>query len=107
MKKNNKSEWIDNNGNFILIKKGYYISYNPNTNANPLGLNLNVFGGLMGSIIGKEIESDGRAETALCKDGNYFILNGDFRKDYEKCKSYAECLKFFKSKEKFKSGWSN
>lgn len=46
-------------------------------------------------------------ETALCKDGNYFILNGDHRKAYAKLKNFTQCKKYFKSKPELISSWSN
>jgi len=36
---------------------------------------------IMPSFFGSD---EGRAETALVMDGEYYILNGDFRKQYEK-----------------------
>ena len=86
MKKNKKIEWVDNNGNYVLPKKGYYISYNPSTSTSR------------------------RVETALVKINNsgnsFFILNGDFREEYEKLNTFSKCLKFFKSKPEFYSYWS-
>ena len=43
---------------------------------------------------------NGSNETALCYDGKYFILNGDFRSDYEKIidKGFNVCMKFYLSK---------
>ena len=57
--------------NFLLRGEGFYISYN----ANP-GIPF------MGSVaLGSD---DGGPETALCHDGDFFILNGDYRETYEK-----------------------
>lgn len=90
--KTKKSKWKNNLVNSILIRKGYFISFNP----------MPVIGGV-------------GPETALCKNvgnnifgrGEMLILNGDFRNQYEKCKSYAECEKFYKSKKaKYRSSWS-
>ena len=85
-------KWKDMGHNFVLELKDCAISYNPCPNSMSLG---------WGS-------DTGGAETALIKNGNYLILNGDFRKNYEKCKNYTECLKFFNSKKaKYESSWSN
>ncbi len=75
--------------------ESFYISYNPDTGA--------TFGG----NLFRADAGDG-SETALCKDGDYQVLNGDFRKEYEKLisKGYATCLKFFKSQEEAQSSWS-
>lgn len=48
-------------------------------------------------------------ETALVKDSKFFILNGDFRKEYEKLgsKGWDACFKFYsKKREKHISQWS-
>ncbi len=34
------------------------------------------------------------------------ILNGDFRKEYQKCGSLKECIKFFEKNKKYRSSWS-
>jgi hypothetical protein len=79
-----KEVWEDMGGNFLLRRKNYSISYNPHP------------------MIGYEGK-----ETALIKDSNYFILIGDFRKQYQKLKTYTECKKFFVKNKKFKGSWSN
>ena len=52
---------------------------------------------------------DGSVETALVKNGKYYILNGDFRKEYEEIidKGFSACKKFFDSKPELHSSWSN
>jgi hypothetical protein len=78
---------------FVLEGDGFYVSYNKS-----------VYGGLL---------SEPTEETALVKeeekDDVYYILNGDFRKEYEKLASrgFEACLRFFKEKEKhYGSEWS-
>lgn len=75
--------WRRQERNVMLEMDGFWISYNPNT--------------------------DTGAETALCKDGNYYILLGDFRKQYEQLvdKGFNACLKFFKENLDKKSSWSD
>jgi hypothetical protein len=45
-------------------------------------------------------------ETAIIKDGKYFILNGDWRKAYEN-KSFDECMKIFSENISEISSWSD
>lgn len=72
----------------VIKKKDFYISY-INTSGN-------------GAFSGDE-----DTETALCTGGSYFILNGDHRKEYAKCKTLKDAMKYFKSKPELKSSWSN
>lgn len=77
--------------NVVCPKKGFYISFNPSTLINLVG----------------------EPETALCiprkneKRNDYFILNGDFRKDYEG-KNLKECLITFleKAENGYLAFWS-
>lgn len=76
-----KKEWKDLGRSTLLEGEGFSISYAKNP--------------------GAEIESfaatNGGDETALCKDGKYFILNGDWREDYELliAEGFSACKKFF------------
>lgn len=82
----------------ILQGEGFYISYNPRCG----DFGMSIFGG--GEIT---------EETALVKEGEdkaYYILNGDFRKQYEKLfpLGFDECYKLYlKNKKKHGSGWSS
>lgn len=77
--------------NHVLEAPDFYISFNE---APP------DFGMGFGS-------DDGGEETALCKGGKYFILNGDFRKQYEELvpKGFEACFAFFE-KQNNVSSWS-
>ncbi len=79
-------------GNYVLSGEDFYISYNP------------------APAEGTPFSSDlGSPETALCKDGEYFILNGDFRSSYEELlsKGYAICKNFFdQHAAQYESSWS-
>lgn len=55
-------------------------------------------------------DTDTGAETALVKNGKFFILLGDHRKSLRKCKTYTDAAKVFK--KLIKNGaevsmWSN
>lgn len=110
-----KINWKYLNDNEVLIGKGFYISYNSFTSASKSGLGgmFNALGGVVGALAGIELETDGRAETALCvkqKGGRttFFILNGDFRKEYEIAlkEGLTACKKVYKANIKNKSNWS-
>ena len=56
-----------------------------------------------------EISVDHVEETALCKDGSYYILNGDFRKEYDDLfdQGFEACKAFYDSKKaEFNSIWT-
>lgn len=85
--------WIRYDRNIQLEMDGFYISYNGDT-----GADIPIFAG------------DEPAETALVKDGRYYILNGDWRYSYERLvdKGFDACYRFYlKQKGKHGSSWSN
>lgn len=85
--------------NEVLEKDGYYISYNPNTNNCPF----TQFGQRLGIGEGEEGE-----ETAMYgSDGKWRILKGDFRKEYERCKTENECLAMYESNKNKRGDWSS
>ena len=79
--------------NWLLDGDGFYVSYN----SNPCD-GIPCF------------KSDtGGAETALCYGGEFKILNGDFRNDYETLapQGLISCLEFYnKKKDKNGSSWT-
>lgn len=82
-------------GNLLLDCGDFYISYRGNTAE-------------LGSFFAGD--DDGLGETALCFDGKYKILNGDFRKDYEGLvdEGLNKCLEFYESKKtETASCWTN
>ncbi len=91
-----KREWQEMHGssystNYVLEGDGFYISYNPD------------FSGFS-----HWVSDDGSDETALCKDGKYFILNGDFRDRYEEIidQGFEACFDFY-TKQNNVSSWSD
>lgn len=84
-------------GTFILQKEHYYISYNPSVEST--------------FLINQELydEDTDNEETALYiqETGQYLILNGDFRNEYESCQTLDECLLIYhKYAPLYKSKWS-
>lgn len=85
-------------GNQVLGFDGFFISYMP-----PLGM----------SGFRLMASNNHGAETALCVEDcnrtNYFILNGDFRKQYEEIgpQGLEACMKFYRDNIGQSSSWSN
>lgn len=83
---NKKWETHKDFANSIISRKdeGYYLSYNPDPLAG---------------------DSD---ETALYlyDSDEFLILNGDFREEYEKCKSLKECMEVYEKNKKHRNIWS-
>ncbi len=87
-----------------MDRKGWYVSYNPDISFieknYPMGF-VNTFP--------VELFKEGKVsniETALVADGEFYILNGDWRKEYEKISSKKKALEFFRSKREFINPWS-
>lgn len=70
--------------NLIMRGDGYYVSFHPG----PFG-------------------ADDGAETALYVDGSYYILNGDYRKQYMGASTLAECMGIFQDNIANISSWSS
>ena len=91
-----KMEWKKISNNEVLSGDDFYISWLQDTSS--LGIS---------SWVG---DDNNKGETALCKDGDYFILNGDFRKEYEKYfdEGFESCKKnvYDKMKKTNSSCWS-
>lgn len=104
-------KWINTgNGNQILKNGDFYISYNKDPQGSEMA---EICGSILSLASGNSDFNESREETALVKEGEkyqFLILNGDFRKDYEKLidKGYKECKKFYnKNKKKYQSIWSS
>lgn len=86
--------WVYMNPNSILKSKdeSFYISYNP--------------GDYTISAFSFDTGGD---ETALVREGKYYILNGDHRDKYEKRidKGFSVCLDYFDKNGRSRSSWSN
>ena len=98
---NTKVKWEQVHGplggtNCVLSCDEFYISFNPDLNA---------------TIFGSIFESDnGGCETALCKDDNFYILNGDYRIQYEKLftQGFNACKRFYDQQSAYSdSSWSD
>lgn len=98
-----KSVWVDTGrGNLVYEQKTFTISYNPN-------IVPNVFDTFLVGL-GEAEDRVGKDETALFtikSQKMWRILNGDFRKEYEKCKTISSALKVYnKYKAKNRSDFS-
>lgn len=81
-------------GNVYMECDGFGVSYN----ASP-GFGFSLFSG-----------DGGSDETALCVDGDFYIMNGDFRREYAEqadAGGIDACLRFFASKPELLSSWSS
>lgn len=83
-------------GNQVLECDGFAISFNPDP--------------WMGSgYLGMFAADTSDGETAVVANGNYFILNGDYRTEYAELvgNGLAACLNFFLDRPRRVSSWSN
>lgn len=88
--------WVRYDRNVQLEADGWYISYNGDTRNTPLKL----------------MWGDEPKETALVNKtvGKYYILNGDWRKEYEAIfdKGFDACMQFYiKHMKQHGSSWSD
>lgn len=100
-------EWKKIDNNSILEGKDFYISYNPCTD-NRFGITdiANV-----AAALARQPEMKDGEETALFheKKNIWYLLEGDFRKEYEVAfpKGFMECLAVYKKHKKTnRSNWS-
>jgi len=96
-----KIQWENGSNNLILKGEDFYISYNPQT-----GIDHTFFTDL-GNMMGGDLK-DGE-ETALCYDGRFDILEGDFREEYEEAfpGGLEACKRVFKKHEESnRSNWT-
>lgn len=82
--------------NSILEGDGFFISFLPANN----GLN---------QLMPGFASDDGSDETAIIKDGNYYILNGDFREQYLMLvpHGFEKCLAFYNENINKQSSWAD
>ncbi len=93
-------------GNEVLDGDGFYISFNENKYNSVV---LAPFHTALTTLTGDDRFMEISEETALCVDRKYYILRGDFRKEYEELvpKGLNACMKFYKkNKKKYQSVWS-
>ncbi len=80
-------------GNKVLETDDFYLSYTTGSGM---------------TIIPMFGSDEGSDETALVVDGKFYILNGDFRREYEALvpKGVDACMAFFKKHKSQASSWS-
>ncbi|MEV0360115.1 hypothetical protein AB0H71_29055 [Nocardia sp. NPDC050697] len=89
-----RKAWIRYHRNVQLELDDFYVSYNS---------------GEIAPFIPAFAADNGGAETALCKDGKYFILNGDHREQYENLvdEGFGACYAYFMRHQDERSSWSS
>lgn len=115
--KTKKKEWksVGITGNVVLNGRGFFISYNPDAGTNVISSEIAGLANILAPLIGISEKPRKGAETALVLktgkdifDREYFILNGDYRDEYEKAfpslKKCREVYDLFKSAHR--SDWS-
>lgn len=78
-------------GNEILERDGFHISFHP------------MPGGGISGFHGDTAEG----ETAIVTGDKFYILNGDYRKQYEEAVTLDEAMEVFKANIEHMSSWSN
>jgi len=95
--------------NYILKGNGFYVSYNPDTFTSYFGRGLppGFFTDLANFIDPSRQLKDGE-ETALYDGENWYILEGDFRKNYLRAfpKGLEACKRVYERNKAKRSNWS-
>ena len=90
---------ITGHGNVVLETEDLRVSYNPSIQPHPF------VDGFIAPLLGQQ--SSGLEETALKMGGVWYILNGDFRIEYEKAFPNPEaCLAVYRRNMQHRSNWS-
>lgn len=88
--------WKNNGRNDILEGDNFRISYLPGGGLDFLDLP------------SWNCDDNVNGETAILKDGRYYILNGNHKAEYEKLfPSFEDCYKYFEEHSEVRSSWSN
>ena len=98
-----KLTWKKSSNNETLGGDDFYISYNQDTGVGPLSATMTA----AGNIFGAEFKNG--PETALCYEGKFAIMEGDFRKEYEEAfpQGLEACKAVFKKHEaEHRSNWT-
>ncbi len=77
-------------GNVVMQRDGWFVSYNPNTAAGHMAGLLTDLGNLLGGNL-----SDGEETALKNENGDWKVLTGDFRKEYEDCRDYAAAVEVY------------
>ena len=95
----NQAWTITGHGNVVLETDNLRVSYNPNTQPHPF------VDGFLAPLLGQQ--SSGLEETALKIDDVWYILNGDFRAEYEQAfPDPIACLDVYHRNIQHRSNWS-
>ena len=99
--------WTKKRDNEVLDGEGFYISFLPEER--PVDPISEICSGIARAVTGEAEYVESLTETALVKDHIFYILNGDFRKEYEGIidQGFDTCLALYNSqKEDHSSVWS-
>ncbi len=100
----NKKEWKKVNNNEVISFDWGYLSYNPQTTKSPLTDLANIISTL--GDLGKTF-IDGEETAIFSREKNdFYILEGDFRKELEACETLEECLVIYNNNKDKQSNWS-
>lgn len=106
--------WLKNDYNEVLRGDNFLVSYNPDTAQVRAAMEITKIGNLMAEAMDAKQRFDDGAETALVftdEEGRrrYWILKGDFRKEYEPLvpQGLSACQDFFMLHPAEASPWSD
>src|SRR3990167_597729 len=91
-------------GNYVKRFGWGILSYNPDTAISAVKTN-SVWLEKLATSLAEEKSGE---ETALYdeKEDKWMILSGDFRKQYDNCRSLGDCLKIYQKNIKFRNNMS-
>ncbi len=99
--------WNKIKNNYVLEGNGYYIAYNPQTGADR-GPDFTSMANMLATFCEPGTNFKDGEETALRDKINneWYILEGDFRKEYEVCSTLEECMEVYNKNINRRSNWS-
>lgn len=88
-------------GSFILHRENFMISYNPSTETSFIKQGYENINELY------DLQDTEETAVYIRETGQYLILNGDFRNEYEQCETLQECLEIYNRESPlYRSKWS-